>query len=170
MPILTCIFFTFNWLTLTSEIHFVKFHPDIASCLLSQRQKKVCTPGDEAIMKIHKKLFSVIPINFIFSVISPKLQRVWSWNFGFATRKIWAFIWYIKKCTTSGWALGDENVIGIRAFNRQFEHTVLYVNNFYTWNYVMLSDFPFFGGTLRGWLPPPPLHPLDATHAILTLP
>ena len=22
-----------------------------------------------------------------------------------------------KKCTTSGWALGDENVIGIRAFN-----------------------------------------------------
>ena len=23
----------------------------------------------------------------------------------------------IKKCTTSGWALGDENVIGIRAFN-----------------------------------------------------
>ena len=26
-----------------------------------QRQKKVCTPGDEAIMKIHKKLFSGIP-------------------------------------------------------------------------------------------------------------
>ena len=23
----------------------------------------------------------------------------------------------IKKCTTSGWALGDENVIGIGAFN-----------------------------------------------------
>ena len=23
----------------------------------------------------------------------------------------------IKKCTTSGWAPGDENVIGIRAFN-----------------------------------------------------
>ena len=29
-----------------------------------QRQKKVCTPGDEAIMKIHKKLFSGIPFNF----------------------------------------------------------------------------------------------------------
>ena len=25
----------------------------------------------------------------------------------------------IKKCTTSGWALGDENVIGIRAFKNQ---------------------------------------------------
>ena len=29
-----------------------------------QRQKKVCTPGDEAIMKIHKKLFSGIPFKF----------------------------------------------------------------------------------------------------------
>ena len=83
-----------------------------------QRQKKVCTPGDEAIMKIHKKLFSGIPINFTFFVISSKLQRIWSWNFGFATRNIWAFISY-EKCrpTTSGWALGDENVIGIRYFN-----------------------------------------------------
>ena len=29
MPILTCIFFTFNLLTLTSEMHFVKFHPEV---------------------------------------------------------------------------------------------------------------------------------------------
>ena len=35
-----------------------------------QWQKEVCTPGDEAIMKIHKKLFSGIPINFTFFVIS----------------------------------------------------------------------------------------------------
>ena len=61
-----------------------------------QRQKKVCTPGDEAIMKIHKKLFSGIPFNLTLFVISPKLQRIWSWNFGFAIRKIWAFIWYQK--------------------------------------------------------------------------
>ena len=61
-----------------------------------QRQKKVCTLGDEAIVKIHKKLFSGIPINFTFFVISPKLQRIWSWNFEFATRKIWAYIWYQK--------------------------------------------------------------------------
>ena len=31
--------------------------------LALQRQKKVCTPGDKAIMKIHKKLFSGIPFN-----------------------------------------------------------------------------------------------------------
>ena len=93
MPILTCIFFTFNWLTLTSEMHFVKFHPEVASCLLSR--DKVCTPGDEAIIKIHK-LFSGIAFNFTLFVISPKLQRIWSWNFGIAIRKIWAFIWYQK--------------------------------------------------------------------------
>ena len=61
-----------------------------------KRQKKVCTPGDEAVMKIHKKLFSGIPINFTIFGISPKLQRIWSWNFGFEIRKIWAFIWYQK--------------------------------------------------------------------------
>ena len=61
-----------------------------------QREKKVYTPEDEAIVKIHKKLFSGIHINFTFFVISPKLQRIWGWNFGFATRKIWTFIWYQK--------------------------------------------------------------------------
>ena len=28
--------FTFNWLTLTYEMHFVKFHPEVAYCLLSR--------------------------------------------------------------------------------------------------------------------------------------
>ena len=58
-------------------------------------------------MKIHKKLFSGIPINFTFSVIPPKLQRIWNWNFGFAARKIWAFIWYQKmyyfRLSPKGW-------------------------------------------------------------------
>ena len=31
MPILTCIFFTFNWLSLTSEMHFEKLLPEVAS-------------------------------------------------------------------------------------------------------------------------------------------
>ena len=56
--------------------HFVKFHPEVASCYTLQRQKKLCTPGDEAILKILKKLFSGIPINFTLFVISPKLQRI----------------------------------------------------------------------------------------------
>ena len=116
MPILTCIFFTSNWLILTSEMHFVKFHPEVASCLFSRGKKKVYTPGDEAIMKIHKKLFSGIPINFTFFVISPKLQRIWSWNFGFATRKIWASIWYQKMyhfwLSPGGWEWFHMNIQG----------------------------------------------------------
>ena len=80
-----------------------------------QKQKKVCIPGDEAIMKIHKKLFSGIPIKFTFFVISPKLQRIWSWNFGFATRKIWAFIWYQKmyyfRLSPGGWECDRYKVL-----------------------------------------------------------
>ena len=40
VPILTCIFFIFNWLTLTSEMHFVTFFPEVASCLLSRDKRK----------------------------------------------------------------------------------------------------------------------------------
>ena len=82
-----------------------------------QRQKKVCTPGDEAIMKIHKKLFSGIPFNFTLFIrpISPKLQRIWSWNFGFAIRKIWAFIWYQKihyfQLSPGGWECDRHKVL-----------------------------------------------------------
>ena len=100
MPILTCIFFTFDWLTPGIDLDLwnaiCEVSPWSSFLFTLQRQKKVCTPGDEAMMKIHQKLFSGIPINFTFFVISPKLKRIWSWNFGFATRKIWAFIWYQK--------------------------------------------------------------------------
>ena len=76
------------------------------------RGKRKYAPLGETVMKTHKKLFSDIPFKFAFCVVSPKLQRIWSWNFGFTIRKTWAFIWH-QKCITSGWALGDENVIGI---------------------------------------------------------
>ena len=66
-------------------------------------------------MKTHKKLFSGTPINFTFFVISPKLQIIWSWNVGFATRKMWTFIWY-QKMYYFRLSIGDENVIGIRSF------------------------------------------------------
>ena len=36
VPILPCVFYTFNWLTLTSEMYFVRFHPEVTSCLLSR--------------------------------------------------------------------------------------------------------------------------------------
>ena len=96
MPILTLIFVTFNWLTLTSEMHFVKFHPEVASCLLSRGKRKYAPLRMRLLWKYIRNHFLVLPFNFTFFVTSPKLPKIWSWNFGFANRKIWAFIWYQK--------------------------------------------------------------------------
>ena len=113
MPILTCICFTFNWLTLTCEMHFVKFHPEAAFCLLSRGKRKYAPLGMRLLWKYIRNYFLVYQLTSHFF---PKLQRILSWNFGFVTRKIWAFIWYQKNVLLSGWTLGDENVIGIRSF------------------------------------------------------
>ena len=53
--------FHFKFIDLDPEMHFVKLHAEVQSFLFTlHRQKKVCTPGNEAIMKIHEKLFSVV--------------------------------------------------------------------------------------------------------------
>ena len=65
-----------------------------------QRQKKVCTPGDEAVMKIHK-LFSGIPFNFTLFVISPKLQKIEVEILDLQSEK-YGLSFDIKKYTTSG--------------------------------------------------------------------
>ena len=78
-----------------------------------QRQKKVCTPGDEAIMKIHKKLVYQLILHFLlylqnYKEFEAEILDLQSEKYGLS--------FDIKKYTTSGWALGDENMIGIRAF------------------------------------------------------
>ena len=59
MPILTCIFFTFNSLTLTSEMRFVKFHPEVASCLLSRGKRKYAPLGMRLLRKYIRNYFLV---------------------------------------------------------------------------------------------------------------
>ena len=59
MPILTCTFFTFNWLILTSEMHFVKFHPDVASCLLLRGKRKYAPLGMRLLWKYIRNYFLV---------------------------------------------------------------------------------------------------------------
>ena len=76
-------------------------------------------PWDEAIMKIHKKLFSGIPINFTFFVISPNYKEFEAEILDLQLEK-YGLSFDIKKCTTSGWPWGDENVIGITSFNMDF--------------------------------------------------
>ena len=65
-----------------------------------------------------------------FFVISPK-QRIWSWNFGFATTKIWPCIWF-QKMYFFRLSTGDENVIDIRSFNY---HPEYFGVHFSWWNH-----------------------------------
>ena len=115
VPILTCIFFTFNWLTLTSEMCFVKFHPEVASCLLSRGKRKYVLLGMRLIWKYIRNYF------LVYQLISHFLSYLQNYK-GFRAKILdlqpekYGLSFDIKKCTTSGWAMGDENVIGIRAF------------------------------------------------------
>ena len=78
MPILNYYIFHFLLIDLDRWNTFCEVSTGGSFLFTLQRQKNVCTPGDEAIIKIHEKLFSGIPINFTFFVIFPKLQRIWS--------------------------------------------------------------------------------------------
>ena len=114
MPILTCIHFTFNWLTLTSEMHFVKFHPEVASCLLSRGKRKYAPLG----MMLLWKYINYFLVYHLIShfLLSPNYKEFEDEILDLQSEK-YGLSFDIKKYTTSGWALGDENVIGIRAFN-----------------------------------------------------
>ena len=116
MPILTCIFFTFNWLTLTSEMHFVKFHPEVASCLLSRSKRKYAPLGMRLLWKYIRNYFLVYQLISHFLLYLQNYKEFEAEIVDLQSEK-YGLSFDIKKCTTSGWALGDENVIGIRTFN-----------------------------------------------------
>ena len=118
MPILTCIFFTFNWLTLTSEMHFVKFHPEVASCLLSRGKRKYVPLGMRLLWKYIRNYFLVYQLISHFLLYLQNYKEFEAQILDLQSEK-YGLSFDIKKYTTSGWALGDENVIGIRAFNLQ---------------------------------------------------
>ena len=65
-------------------------------------------------MKIHKKLFSGIPFNFTFLLYLQNYKEfeaeILDWQI---EKYAYGLSFDIKKYITSGWALGDENVIGI---------------------------------------------------------
>ena len=119
MPILTCIFFNFNWLTLTSEIHFVKFHPEVASCLLSRGKRKYAPLGMRLLWKYIRNYFLVYHLIPYFLLYLQNYKEFEAEILDLQSEK-YGLSFDIKKYTTSGWALGDENVIGIRAFKLVF--------------------------------------------------
>ena len=114
MPISTCIFFTFNWLTLTSEMHFVKFHPEVASCLLSRGKRKYAPLGMRLIWKYKRNYFLVYQLISHFLSYLQNYKEFEGEILDLQPEK-YGLSFDIKKFTTSGWALGDENVIGILA-------------------------------------------------------
>ena len=121
VPILTCIFYTFNWLTLTSEMHFVKFHPEVASCLLSRGKRKYAPLGMRLLWKYIRNYFLVYQLLSHFLLYLQNYKEFEAEILDLQSEK-YGLSFGIKKYTTSGWALGDENVIGIRAF--KFIYTV----------------------------------------------
>ena len=115
MSILTCIFFTFNWLTLTSEMHFVKFRPEVASCLLSRGKRKYAPLGMRLLWKYIRNYFLVYHLISHFLLYLQNYKEFEAEILDLQSEK-YGLSFDIKKYTTSGWALGDENVISIRAF------------------------------------------------------
>ena len=116
MPILTCMCFTFNWLTLTSEIHFVKFHPEVASCLVSRGKRKYAPLRMRLLRKYIRNYFLVYQLISHFLLYLQNYKEFEAEILDLQSEK-YGLSFDIKKYATSGWALGDENVIGIRAFN-----------------------------------------------------
>ena len=118
MHILTCIYFTFDWLNLTSEMHFVKFHPEVASCLLSRGKRKYAPLGMRLLWKYIRNYFLVYQLISHFWLYLQNYKELEAEILDLQSEK-YGLSFHIKKYTTSGWALGDENVISIRAFKQK---------------------------------------------------
>ena len=118
MPILTCIFFTFNWLTLTSEIHYVKFHPEIASCLLSRGKRKYAPLEMRLLWKYIRNYFLVYQLTSHFLSYLQNYKEFEAEILDLQPENIWAFIWYQNNVLLPVEPWGGENVIGIRSFKK----------------------------------------------------
>ena len=96
-------------------MHFVEFHPEVASCLLSRGKITYAPLGMRLLWKYIRNYFLVYDLTSQFLVY---LQNYKEFEAEILDLKIekYGLSFYIKKCNTSGWALGDENVIGIRSF------------------------------------------------------
>ena len=118
-------------------MHLVKFHPEVASCLLSRGKRKYAPPGMRLLWKYIRNYFLVYQLisNFLlylqnYKEFEAKILDLQSEKYGLS--------FDVKKYTTSGWALGDENVIGIRAFNMSTE--LLLASNQAELDIIRMSD------------------------------
>ena len=97
-------------------MHFVKFHPEVASCLLSRGKRKYAPLGMRLLWKYIRNYFLVYHLISHFLLYLQNYKEFEAEILDLQSEK-YGLSFDITKYTTSGWALGDENVIGIRAFN-----------------------------------------------------
>ena len=105
LTIFTCIFFTLNWLTLTSGMYFVKFHPEVASCLLSRGKRKYAPLGMRLLWIYIRNYFLVYRLISHFLYYLQNYQEFKAEILDLQLEK-YGLSFDIKKYTTSGWALG----------------------------------------------------------------
>ena len=67
---------TSNWLTLTSKMHFVKFHPQVASCFLSRLKRKYAPLGMRLLWKYTRNYFLVYHLTLHFVLYLRKYKEV----------------------------------------------------------------------------------------------
>ena len=115
MPILTGIFFTFNWLNWTSKMHVVKFHPPVASWLLSRGKRKNAPVGMRLLWKYIRNYFLVYHLTSHFLLYLQNYKEFEAESLDLQIEK-YGLSFDITKCSSSGWALRGENVIGIKCF------------------------------------------------------
>ena len=97
-------------------MHFVKFHPEVASCLFSRGKRKYAPLGMRLSWKYIRNYFLVYQLISRFLLYLQNYKEFEAEILDLQSEK-YGLSFDIKKYITSGWALGDENVIGIRAFN-----------------------------------------------------
>ena len=96
-------------------MYFVRFHPEVTSCLLSRGKTKYATLGMRLWWKYIRNYLLVYQLTSHFL---PYLQNYKEFEAEISDLQLekYGLSFETKKYTTSGWARGDENVIGIRAF------------------------------------------------------
>ena len=99
-------------------MHFVKFCPGVASCLLSRGKRKYAPLGMRLLWKYMRNYFLVYHLTSHSVLYLQNYKEFEAEILDLQLEKFW-ISFDIKKCTTSGWALGDENVIGIKPFKHQ---------------------------------------------------
>ena len=100
---------------MTSEMHFVRFHPEVTSCLLSRGKTKYATLGMRLWCKYIRNYLLVYQLTSHFLQYLQNYKE-FEGNISDLQLEKYELSFETKKYTTSIWARGDENVIGIRAF------------------------------------------------------